>query len=209
MNTIKTQLASILALVFLFSCEQKSSSNTSESELINKINAVQQQVMSQGNISEEEEQAMLSLCSIMSKSDGLGDYSPDNRMVLKDVDIVPVYEGCEKLSAEETKACFNNKVTKFIKREFNLKVSKDLNLAEQKQVEAFFIIDENGNRTGMKVRDAEVNIQAEILRVLRKIPVMKPAIHNGTNVSVLCSLIVNYGNDIEIEMAYIPERPNN
>ncbi|MFD1064294.1 hypothetical protein ACFQ1Q_13645 [Winogradskyella litorisediminis] len=209
MKISKTKLISLLAIAFIFSCEQKSPSNTSESELIYKINAVQQQVMVQGNISEEEEQAMLSLCSIISKSDGLGDYDPDNRMVLKDVDVAPVYEGCEKLSTEETKACFNNKVTAFIKREFNLKVSKDLNLAEQKQVEAFFIIDENGNRTGMKVRDAEVNIQAEILRVLRKIPIMKPAIHNGANVSVLCSLIVNYGNDIEIEMAYIPERPNN
>jgi len=207
MNTIKIQLASILAITLLFSCEEKQSSNTSESELIHKINAVQQQVMVQGNISEEEEQALLSLCSIMSKSDGLGDYSPDNRMVLKDVDIVPVYEGCEKLSAEETKACFNNKVAAFIKREFNLKMSKDLNLAEHKQVEAFFIIDENGNRTGMKVRDAEVNIQGEILRVLRKIPVMKPAVHQGKSVSVLCSLVLKYGNDIEVDMVYIPERP--
>ncbi|ARV08815.1 hypothetical protein BTO05_03860 [Winogradskyella sp. PC-19] len=209
MNTIKTQLASILVIALVFSCEQKSSSNISESELINKINAVQQQVMVQGNISEEEEQALLSLCSIISKSDGLGDYSPDNRMVLKDVDIAPVYEGCEELSAEETKACFNTKVATFIKREFNLKLSKDLNLAEQKQVEAFFIIDENGNRTGMKVRDAEVSIQAEILRVLRKMPIMKPANHNGKNVSVLCSLVLKYGNDIEVDVVYIPERPNN
>jgi len=209
MEISKTKLISLLIIAFLFSCEHKSSSNTSESELIHKINAVQQQVMVQGNISEEEAQAMLSLCSIMSKSDGLGDYSPDNRMVLKDVDIAPVYEGCEKLSAIETKACFNNKVKAFIKREFNLKVSKDLNLAEQKQVEAFFIIDENGNRTGMKVRDAEVNIQAEILRVLRKIPIMKPANNNGKSVSVLCSLVLKYGNDIEVDVVYIPERPQN
>jgi hypothetical protein len=89
-----------------------------------------------------------------------------------------------------------------------LNLSKDLNLSEPKQVEAFFIIDENGNLTGMKVRDSEVNIQAEILRVLRKMPLMKPAIHNGESVSVLCSMIVKYGNDIEIDVVYIPERPN-
>ena len=41
--------------------------------------------------------------------------------------------------------------------------------------------------------------------MLRKIPVMKPAIHNGKSVPVLCSIIVKYG----IDVVYIPERPNN
>ncbi len=63
-----------------------------------------------------------------------------------------------------------NKVSAFIKREFNLNVSKDLKLSEPQLVEAFFIINENGNLTGMKVRDSEVTVQAEILRVLRKMP---------------------------------------
>jgi RecG-like helicase len=180
-----------------------------ESELIMKINAVQQQVMAQGNITEDEKQAMLSLCSIMSRDDGLANYNPDNRMILKDVEIAPVYNGCEELSEEEIKECFNNKVSTFIKREFNLSLSKDLNLSEPNQVEAFFIINENGNLTGMKVRNSELTIQAEILRVLRKIPVMKPAIHNGKSVAVLCSIIVKYGNEIEIDAVYVPEIPNN
>ena len=202
---------SILSIGFLcVSCKTTSDpSKNIESELIMKINAVQEQVMAQGNITKEEEQAMLSLCSIMSHDDGLANYSPDNRMILKDVDISPVYNGCEELSEEETMKCFKNKVSTFIKREFNLSVSKDLNLSEPKQVDAFFIINENGNLTGMKVRDSEVTIQAEILRVLRKMPVMKPAIHNGKNVSVLCSIIVKYGNEIEIDAVYIPERPDN
>jgi hypothetical protein len=182
--------------------------NNTESELIMKINAVQQQVMAQGFITEDEEQAMLSLCSIMSHDHGLANYNPDNRMILKDVEIAPVYYGCEELSEKETKKCFNNKVSKFIKREFNLNISKDLNLSEPKLVEAFFIINENENLTGKKVRNSEVTIQAEILRVLRKMPVMKPAIHNGKSVSVLCSIIVKYGNEIEIDVVYIPERPN-
>ncbi|WP_339611846.1 hypothetical protein [uncultured Planktosalinus sp.] len=201
---------SIIAMGLLsVSCkEAPAPSKNGESELIMKINAVQEQVMAQGNITKEEEQAMLSLCSIMAHDDGLANFSPDARMVLKDADMVPVYEGCEGLSKEETKACFNDKVATFIKREFNLSLSKALNLSEPKQVEAFFIIDETGHLTGMKVRDSEVSIQAEILRVLRKMPVMQPAIHNGKSVSVLCSMLVNYGNAIEIDFVYIPERPN-
>jgi RecG-like helicase len=195
----------LLLFIPLVSFGQK---NT-KSELIMKINAVQQQVMAQGNITEDEEQAMLSLCSIMSRDDGLANYNPDNRMILKDVEIAPVYNGCEELSEEEIRKCFNNKISKFIKREFNLNISRDLNLSEQKQVEAFFIINENGNLTGMKVRNSELTIQAEILRVLRKVPVMKPAIHNGNSVAVLCSIIVKYGNEIEVDAVYIPERPTN
>ena len=198
------KLILLLLLIPLVSFGQK---NT-ESELIMKINAVQQQVMAQGNITEDEEQAMLSLCSIMSRDDGLANYNPDNRMILKDVEIAPVYNGCEELSEEEIKECFNNKVSTFIKREFNLSLSKDLNLSEPKQVEAFFVINENGNLTGMKVRNSEITIQAEILRVLRKMPVMKPAIHNGKSVAVLCSIIVKYGNEVEIDVVYVPEIPN-
>ena len=199
------KLILILLLVPMVSFGQK---NT-ESELIMKINAVQQQVMAQGNITEEEERAILSLCSIMSKDNGLANYSPDDRMILKDVEIAPIYNGCDKLSEKEIKKCFNNKVSTFIKREFNLNISRDLNLSEPKQVEAFFIINENGNLTGMKVRNSELTIQAEILRVLRKVPIMKPAIHKGNSVAVLCSIIVKYGNEIEVDVVYIPERPTN
>lgn len=205
-----TVILTITVCLLSVSCKETTdSSKSTESELIVKINAVQEQIMAQGNMSKEEEEAMLSLCSIISHDDGLATYTTDNSIILKDVEMAPVYVGCEELSKEETKECFDNKITAFIKREFNLDLSKELNLSEPKQVEAFFIIDENGNLTGMKVRDSEVNIQAEILRVLRKMPVMKPAIHNGKNVSVLCSMIVKYGNYVDIDIVYIPERPDN
>jgi len=201
---------SILSIGLLnISCyETTDPSKVEESELIMRINAVQEQVMAQGNMTELEEQALLSLCSIVSHDDGLATYTTDNSMILKDVEIAPVYNGCEELSIEETRECFNNNVSTFIKREFNLSVSKDLNHSESKQVEAFFIINENGNLTGMKVRDSEVIVQAEILRVLRKMPLMKPATHNGESVSVLCSIIVKYGNNVGVDVVYIPERPD-
>lgn len=198
-----------ISLLYVSCKERSDSSNNGESELIMKINAVQEQVMAQGNLTKEEEQAIRSICSIMSQEDGLANYTTDNSMILKDVEITPVYNGCEDLSREETRECFKEKVAEFIKREFNTNLLKELKLSESKKVEAFFIITEDGNLTGMKVRDAELTIQAEILRVLRKMPVMKPAINNGKSVSVLCSLIVEYGDEIEINFVYIPERPNN
>jgi len=203
-------ILSVFAIILAcFSCnETPSSTNKMESELIIKINAVQEQIMAQGNITENEEQALLSLCSIVSHNDGLANYDSNDRMVLKDVELAPIYKGCEELSIEETRKCFNNKISTFVEQEFNLSLSKDLKLSEPKHVDAFFIINENGKVTGMKVRDAEVTIQAEVLRVLRKIPEMKPAIHKGKPVSVLCSIIIKYGNEIEVDVHYIPEIPD-
>lgn len=200
---------SVLSIGLLFiSCKESTgSSKIAESELIMKINAVQEQVMAQGNVTKEEEQALQGLCSIFSKNDGLANYNPNDRMILKDVDFMPVYEGCGNLPKEENKSCFINKISNFIKREFNLELSKELNLSEPKEVDVFFIINESGNLTGMKVRSSDVTIQGEVLRVLRKMPVMKPAVHNGKNVSVLCSMIIKYGNDIDIDVVYIPEFP--
>ena len=203
-------ISSIIFLtLFSVSCGQESqTSGESESELINKINAVQQQIMVQGNMSEEEVLAISSLCSLISPKDGFENkYITDDAILFKDVKNAPIYDGCEGLSEEETKKCFNESIVKFIKQEFDSSIANALDISEPKQVAAFFIIDENGNLSGMKIRDAEVTIQGEIGRVLKKLPKMKPATQDGVNVPVLCSMVVTYGSEIEIELVYIPETP--
>ena len=198
-----------LTMLISVSCQKTPESlEVNKSELIMKINAVQEQIMAQGNITSDEEEAIRSLCSIMTHDDGLANFSPSDRMILKDVDMAPVFEDCENLSKLETQNCFDQSISEFFNNEFNLIVSQKLNLSEPKQVEVFFIIDDTGHLTGMKVRNSEVTIQAEILRVLRKMPVIKPAIHNGESVSTLCSILVVYGNELDIDVTHIPERPN-
>lgn len=186
--------------------QESQTSGKSESELINKVNAVQKQMMVQGNISKEEELAISSLCSLISHNDGFDKYNPDGRILFKNIENAPIYNGCEGLSEEGTKKCFNESISKFIKQEFNSSIANALDISESKQVAVFFVIDENGKLSGMKIRDAEVTIQAEIGRVLRKIPKMKPATQDGINVPVLCSILVTYGSEIIIEFVYIPQK---
>lgn len=208
-RNIITSLITIIGFL-LTSCVNNSDATlNTESALIMKINAVQQQVMVQGNITKEEEKAILSLCSIITPNDGLANHDPSDRMILKDVAIAPVYEGCEGLTEELAKKCFKDKIETFVEREFDLTILEDLNLSEPKNLAAFFIIDENGRVTGLKVREAEVNIQAEVLNVLRKIPLMQPATHNGEHVAVLVSMMVKYDHEVEVDITYIPEIPRN
>lgn len=197
-----------LFMLLTVSCGQESqSSKGSESELINKLKAVQEQMMVQGNISEEEELAMASLISLMSRDDEFSDYGRDDVILFKDVEHAPIYNDCEALSTEGTKACFNESISKFIKQEFNTSIVNALDISEPQQVAFFFIINENGNLSGMKIRDTELTIQAEIARVLKKVPKMKSATQDGIKVPVLCSVLLTYGNEIIIELKYIPSGP--
>ena len=194
-----------LFILFSVSCGQESqSSGKSESKLIKKVKAVQRQIMIQGNMSEEEELALSSLCSLIPDNDGFDKFSLLDAILFKDVKNAPIYNGCEGLSEEETKKCFNESVIKFIKQEFKSSINNALDISKPQQVAAFFVIDENGKLSGMKIQDAELTIQAEIARVLKKLPNMKPASQDGINVSVLCSMLVTYGSEIIIEFVYIP-----
>tara|TARA_R110002073_G_scaffold4213_1_gene27934 strand:+ start:73178 stop:73447 length:270 start_codon:yes stop_codon:yes gene_type:complete len=80
--------------IFFNSCKQNE--NTSESEIINKVNAVQKQLMVQGNLSEQERQAILSLSSLVSSADDFTS-SLDLKEVIEfeHVKNAPVYPGCE------------------------------------------------------------------------------------------------------------------
>ncbi len=188
------------------SCSQESqTSGKSGSELINKINAVHEQIMVQGNMSDEEQLAISSLCSLMPSNDGFSNYSPDDAILFKDVENAPIYTGCEGFSAVETKNCFKESIVEFITQEFNSSIAHSLGLTDPKQVAAFFIIDEHGQPAGMKIRDADVTIQAEIGRIFKKIPKITPATQDGINVAVLCSILVTYGSEVKIEFVFIPE----
>ena len=112
-----------------------------------------------------------------------------------------------KCFLKKKKKCFKESISKFIKQEFNSSILNVLDISEPQQVAAFFLIDKNGNVSSMKVRVADVAIQAEIGRILRKIPKMKPATQDGINVPVVCSILVTYSSEIAIEFVYIPAIP--
>lgn len=201
-------IPTLLVTLLNFSCKENvESANRQQSELLTKIEAVQEQIMAQGDITKTEEQALKSLCQIVARNDGLARYTSENSILLKNVQTPPVFPGCENQKKEDITACFYEKITTYIEKEFNTQIIKDLNLSQPKKLAAFFIIDETGNSTGLKVRNAEITVQAEVLSVLRKLPVMQPAKHHNEKVSVLCSILITYKENIKVKLTYLPERP--
>lgn len=197
-NTLKTLVALLVFSIVIQACgvkaEASASATGSESELIKRVNAVQEQMMKQGNVSEAEREAILALASLVSGDDSRTK-SEEVSGVLEfdDADKTPVYPGCEGNSAEETKACFMQMVNKLVEKEFDSSIAKDLGITEEKTVEAIFKITEAGEMTNLKVRDANVRIQAEVARVMRLLPRFEPAVHNDQQVAVMCTVVVAYG----------------
>jgi hypothetical protein len=192
---LKTLLFFSFALISIFgiSCNEKSTtSKTSESELINKVNAVHQQIMKQGNITDEEAEAILSLTSLVAHDDGFKK-GLEEAIEFNVVENPPVFPSCEDLPKEDTKNCFTEKVNLFISDQFNTDIPKKLGITEIQNLEAFFRIDKSGEVTNFKVRDANPIIQAEALRVLRLLPQMKPATQNGETVNVVYGVTIPYG----------------
>lgn len=188
-NKLKHMLFLYSACIMTLStaCKQKaSSSGHLNSELLQKIDAVHQQMQIQGNINEEERNAIKSLASLVSL-DGLKssqDTSNNNTFLFNEVENVPIYPGCEDLNPEDTKQCFIDNVTQFITTEFDTNIAKNLKLSGVQEIEIFFKINEKGYVSNIKVRDTYLELQAEAVRVLNKIPRMIPASKNGTSVGV-------------------------
>ena len=72
------------------------SSNNSQNALLQKNNAVQGQLMTQRNITAEDEQAISGLCRTFSQDDGSTLHPKTGSMILKAIDIAPVYMACEE-----------------------------------------------------------------------------------------------------------------
>lgn len=197
-STFYSMVFLLLLLGWVSACGIKSEASAAaggkKSELIKRVNAVQEQMMVQGNISEEERQAILALASLVSGDDSRTS-SEDlaDALEFEEVDKTPIYPGCEGKMAAATKTCFMDQINQLFANEFDKSIAESLGIDEQQSVEVIFRITETGEIANLKVREAPVRIQSEAARIMRLLPTMKPAIHQGQKVSVMCMIAVPYG----------------
>ena len=80
---------------------------------------------------------------------------------------------------------------KFMQR--NVKQPDDMEEAQKLVVVAEFVVDRDGNISDLKiVQHARADLDAEVLRVIKKMPVWKPGMQNGRKVPVFCKLPVTF-----------------
>lgn len=114
-------------------------------------------------------------------------------VIMSLVSKIPVFEGCENLSEEEGRKCFDKKINKLVSRHFNTGLADDLGLKNGKhKIYTQFVIDKTGKVVDVKVGTKNTGLELEAKRVVDKIPNFTPGERNGKKVSVKYTLPINF-----------------
>lgn len=103
------------------------------------------------------------------------------------IEDVPVFPGCEGLSKQKTKACFQLKMQEHVVKNFNYPQTA-LDMGIQGRVSVMFIIDSKGYIVGVRSRGPDKVLEKEAERIISKLPQMKPGKQRGKPVKVAYAL---------------------
>ena len=99
------------------------------------------------------------------------------------IENIPIFPGCEGLSQAKAKACFQQKMNDHIRTHFKYPQNA-LDLGLQGRVSVMFVIDKDGNITGIRSRGPEKILETEAERIVGLLPKMKPGMQRGSPVKV-------------------------
>jgi protein TonB len=108
----------------------------------------------------------------------------------------PVFKGCEGLSKEENKICFDKQMKRFVQRNFDLNLASKLGLNSGiYKIHTQFIIDNLGNVVDIKIRAPHSRLKSEALNTIQKLPQFKPGKQNNKFVKVRYNLPITFKVD--------------
>ena len=99
------------------------------------------------------------------------------------IEDVPVYPGCEGLSKNESKDCFQRKIQEHVVKNFRYPEAA-LELGIQGRVSVMFVIDSNGYPIGVRSRGPDKILEKEAERIIGLLPKMQPGKQRGRAVKV-------------------------
>ncbi len=113
------------------------------------------------------------------------------------VESAPVFPGCEKYEGNKKKLkdCMSRKIERFINRYFDKGIGEDIGASGIVKVWAQFIVDKNGNVVEIRARSSYKELEKEAIRVLKKLPKMKPGQQRGKPVRVRYNLPIQFRVD--------------
>ncbi|WP_052085071.1 energy transducer TonB [Cellulophaga sp. E6(2014)] len=107
------------------------------------------------------------------------------------IDKVPVFPGCEIEIEQQRKQCFQQRMMKHIMRNFRYpEFAQEKGI--QGRVSVLFVIDKEGNITGIKTRGSHPIMELEARRIISKLPQMEPGEQGGKPVKVPFSLPITF-----------------
>ncbi|MGB3605593.1 MAG: energy transducer TonB [Psychroserpens sp.] len=108
---------------------------------------------------------------------------------MNNVEIVPIYPGCEKMTNNASRIkCMSEKIGKLVQRKFDAGLASELGLYGKQRIDVRFKIDPTGNITEIMTRAPHPSLEKEAERVTNKIPQMQPGLQRKKPVSVVYNL---------------------
>jgi len=108
---------------------------------------------------------------------------------IKTIDEAPVFPGCEKAKYKDKKACFENKLRKFVGKKFNTNLASQLGLSSGvKRIFVEFVITKTGKVKVKQSKASRKRLEKEGERVVNKLPKMIPGKKAGKEVDMIYRL---------------------
>ncbi len=105
------------------------------------------------------------------------------------IEDVPVFPGCEK--AKDKKACFQEQMMKHIRKNFRYpEIAQEMGI--QGRVNVVFVIQKDGSIGNIRMRGPDKNLEAEALRIIKRLPKMTPGKQRGRAVKVPFSIPITF-----------------
>jgi protein TonB len=135
--------------------------------------------------------------------------NPDDVLVVKEptdepietvpfinIEFAPVFKGCEGLSKEENKVCFDEKMKQFVQRNFDIELASELGLQSGRyKIQTQFIIDNQGNVVDIQIRAPHDKLKNETQQLIEKLPKFTPGKQRDKSVKVKYTMPISFQVD--------------
>ncbi|MDX5585537.1 MAG: gliding motility protein RemB [Aureibaculum sp.] len=130
-----------------------------------------------------------------------------SNICIAQVDIYPVYEGCEASNEITLESCFNQNVTKDVIANFTIpeKVKAD---DYRGTINVVFLVTKEGKFEVLYVRSAYKELEDEVKKVFTQLKTVKPATYNGRTIEMRFGMPISIPLDSQIIPQTI-EKQNN
>ncbi|AOW18072.1 hypothetical protein LPB03_11690 [Polaribacter vadi] len=137
----------------------------------------------------------LDLTTIVTVDDPEENTTPDTVPFIM-IENAPVFKGCEGLSKAENKKCFDEKMLKFVQRNFDVNIANEVGLRAGKyRISTQFIIDDKGDVVDIKIRAPHSKLEKETQELIEKLPKFTPGKQRNKSVKVRYSLPITFRVD--------------
>ena len=120
----------------------------------------------------------------------------DEDVPFVNIEDAPIFKGCEGLSKKQNKICFEEKMKKFVQRNFNGGLASELGLEAGKyKIHAQFIINKQGEVVDIKIRAPHIKLKKETQKLINKLPRFTPGKQRKRPVKVRYILPISFKVD--------------